>query len=75
MQRIEDFFSKEVTHFITLHEPDANDKENKEKGEKALPDGLGSPIKLRARCVLLTVVVVPSTYATSKITAAESARI
>ncbi|KAI0371142.1 hypothetical protein BV20DRAFT_965816 [Pilatotrama ljubarskyi] len=57
--RIEDFFSKEITHFITLH--DIDDKENTEKdGRKdaretatsAQPGGLlGSPIRLRGRAL------------------------
>ncbi|KAH9855201.1 Dfp1/Him1, central region-domain-containing protein [Lenzites betulinus] len=57
--RIEDFFSKDITHFITLH--DVDDKENTEKdrpkgasgaGTTARPGGLlGSPIRLRGRAV------------------------
>ena len=57
MQRIEDFFSKDVTHFITLH--DVDDKENKEKERKG---PLGSPFKLKGRCVLDSVMVVSSAH-------------
>ncbi|KAH9942302.1 Dfp1/Him1, central region-domain-containing protein [Epithele typhae] len=58
-RKSEDFFSKDITHFITLH--DIDDKENKEKSTtkrgasasastSAAPGGLlGSPIKLRGR--------------------------
>ena len=60
VQRIDDFFSKEITHFITLH--DVDDKENKEKeparagsasAAAAATGGglLASPIKLRGRYV------------------------
>ncbi|OJT10762.1 Hsk1-interacting molecule 1 [Trametes pubescens] len=51
--RIEDFFSKDITHFITLH--DVDDKENAEKDTAkgaAQPSGLlGSPIRLRGRAM------------------------
>ncbi|TBU29544.1 Dfp1/Him1, central region-domain-containing protein [Dichomitus squalens] len=58
--RIDDFFSKEITHFITLH--DVDDKENKEKetvragaasAAAAAAGGglLASPIKLRGRAL------------------------
>ncbi|TFK94614.1 hypothetical protein K466DRAFT_560990 [Polyporus arcularius HHB13444] len=42
---VHDFFSKDVTHFITLH--DVDEKENKEKEAKG--SALGSPIRLRGR--------------------------
>ncbi|KAI0702947.1 Dfp1/Him1, central region-domain-containing protein [Cerioporus squamosus] len=43
--QVEDFFSKDITHFITLH--DVDEKENKEKDGKG--SALGSPIRLRGR--------------------------
>ncbi|RPD63918.1 hypothetical protein L227DRAFT_650888 [Lentinus tigrinus ALCF2SS1-6] len=59
--RIEDFFSKDISHFITLH--DVDDKENKERDTKehdakendakGAPGGaLGSPFRLRGRPLL-----------------------
>ncbi|KAI0829678.1 Dfp1/Him1, central region-domain-containing protein [Trametes gibbosa] len=54
--RIEDFFSKDITHFITPH--DVDDKENTEKDRTkgtsragAAAGLLGSPIRLRGRVV------------------------
>ncbi|KAI1796461.1 Dfp1/Him1, central region-domain-containing protein [Ganoderma leucocontextum] len=58
--RIDDFFSKDITHFVTLH--DVDDKENKEKetarggsasvAAAATGGGLlASPIKLRGRAL------------------------
>ncbi|KAI0745486.1 Dfp1/Him1, central region-domain-containing protein [Earliella scabrosa] len=47
--RVEDFFSNQITHLITVH--DVDDKENKEKSNGAAAGGgqLLSPIKLRGR--------------------------
>ena len=52
VQRVEDFFSNQITHLITVH--DVDDKENKEKSNGAAAGGgqLLSPIKLRGRYVL-----------------------
>ncbi|KAI0655956.1 Dfp1/Him1, central region-domain-containing protein [Cubamyces menziesii] len=56
--RVDDFFSKEITHFITPR--DVDDKENTEKDGKGMsgsaagaqPGGLlGSPIRLRGRAL------------------------
>ncbi|KAI0633400.1 Dfp1/Him1, central region-domain-containing protein [Trametes polyzona] len=58
--RIDDFFSKDITHFITLH--DVDDKENTEKDAAAAaqPTGLlGSPIRLRGRALPNTSTAVP----------------
>ncbi len=66
-QRVDDFFSKDITHFITVH--DVDDKENKEKegtrGGSAIaaPGGLlGSPIRLRGRYVLVRHIDPPNSW-------------
>ncbi|KAI8993787.1 Dfp1/Him1, central region-domain-containing protein [Trametes punicea] len=59
--RVDDFFSKDITHFITPREVDTKEKENTEKdGAKGAPGAatgvqqgtlLGSPIRLRGRAL------------------------
>lgn len=52
LQRVEDFFSRDITHLITLQNDD-DDKENKAIHAKAHhhKSALGSPIRLKGRYV------------------------